>query len=232
MCGGMKNKMARRFVVRLSVVLLLCVGIFAFSVFRMSSRSSSTIGTVGDVYMHSMSDEISLHFETAVKMRYEQLETLMTETDVQKLGDELFLETLVQGVKLREFGYLALYTGEGEYEILLGEPLTLDDPGRFADSLKSGERKIALGVDPDGNKWIVLGMQEILLNDTNRGSVSVVAGFSVDYIKETLSLDVSDSLVYSHIISQDGNYVIRSGEAYRDNYFERLEAEAAQRGEM
>ena len=87
----MKNKMARRFVIRLSAVLLLCVGIFGFSVLLMSRRSSKTIGTVGDVYMHSMSDEISLHFETAVKMRYEQLETLMRETDAQELESCLFL---------------------------------------------------------------------------------------------------------------------------------------------
>ncbi len=228
----MKNKMARRFVIRLSAVLLLCVGIFGFSVLLMSRRSSKTIGTVGDVYMHSMSDEISLHFETAVKMRYEQLETLMRETEAQELESGLFLETLVQGVKLREFEYLALYTRDGQYEILLGEPLILDDPGRFADSLEGREQKIALGVDPEGNKLILLGMPGVHLEDTDEDFVAVVAGFSVDYIKETLSLDVSGSLVYSHIISQDGNYVIRSGEAFRDNYFERLEAEATQHGEL
>ncbi len=232
MYGGMKNKMARRFVVRLSVVLFLCVGIFAFSVFLMSGKSARTIGAVGDVYMHSMSDEISLHFETAVKMRYEQLQTLVRETDVQKLGNELFLETLVQGIKLRDFSYLALYTKGSGYEILLGEPLTLDDPERFADALENGEQKIALGVDSAGNKWIVLGLPETGLYDAKEGAVSMVAGFSADYIKETLSLDVSGSLVYSHIISRDGNYVIRSGEAYRDNYFERLEAEATNNGGM
>ena len=51
---------------------------------------------------------------------------------------------------------------------------------------------------------------------------ALVAGLPVDYIQEVLFLDEEESLVYSHIIRRDGSFVIRSGDAFRDNYFERI----------
>ncbi len=41
-------------------------------------------------------------------------------------------------------------------------------------------------------------------------------------IEKALSLDEEESLLMSHIISQDGTFIIRSGAAYRENYFERI----------
>ena len=52
-----------------------------------------------------------------------------------------------------------------------------------------------------------------------------------DYIAETLSLYSENSLVYSHIIRRDGTFVIRSGEAYRENYFDRIQALFQEQGE-
>lgn len=52
--------------------------------------------------------------------------------------------------------------------------------------------------------------------------MALVAGFEEEKIAEILSLGNSDSPVYSHIISIDGSSMIRSGEAVRDNYFQRL----------
>ena len=41
-------------------------------------------------------------------------------------------------------------------------------------------------------------------------------------MSEALFLDDNPSLLYYHIINEDGNFVIRSGDAYLDNYFERI----------
>ena len=50
----------------------------------------------------------------------------------------------------------------------------------------------------------------------------LVAGLPMQYLNEALVLDNENSLVYSHIIHEDGSFVIRNGEAYRDNYFNRI----------
>ena len=49
-----------------------------------------------------------------------------------------------------------------------------------------------------------------------------MGALTADYIAETLSLYSDESLVYSHIIRRDGSFVIRSGDAFRDNYFDRI----------
>ena len=51
---------------------------------------------------------------------------------------------------------------------------------------------------------------------------ALVAGLPVDYISDTLSLNTSDGMVYSYIIRRDGSFVIRSGVAAQDNYFEQM----------
>ena len=37
-------------------------------------------------------------------------------------------------------------------------------------------------------------------------------------------MENESSLVYCHVIRRDGSFVIRSGDAFRDSYFERVRA--------
>ena len=53
----------------------------------------------------------------------------------------------------------------------------------------------------------------------------------MDYISSTLSLDDEDGMMYSHIIRQDGTFVIRSGDAFRENYFDRIQSLFEEQGE-
>ena len=50
----------------------------------------------------------------------------------------------------------------------------------------------------------------------------MVAGLPMEYLDTALVLEENDSMVYYHIIRSDGTFVIRSGDAYRDNYFSRV----------
>lgn len=47
----------------------------------------------------------------------------------------------------------------------------------------------------------------------------------MDYLNEVLFLDTEDEQVYSHIIDLQGNFVIRNGGVYQENYFERMNDE-------
>ncbi len=53
-------------------------------------------------------------------------------------------------------------------------------------------------------------------------STALVAGLPVEHIQESLMLDKSDGVAFSHIIREDGSFVIRSGDTVRDNYFDRI----------
>ena len=60
----MKNRTTRFLICSLIGVALLCVLVFSFLAFHMSGRSAQTINQVGTLYMSSMSEQISMHFET------------------------------------------------------------------------------------------------------------------------------------------------------------------------
>lgn len=81
--------------------------------------------------------------------------------------------------------------------------------------------KIAVAMEDDGDKVVLMGIPAAYRMDGGN-CVALVAGLPVDYISTTLSLDVENSLVYSHIIRRDGSFVIRSGDAFRDTYFDRI----------
>jgi signal transduction histidine kinase/CheY-like chemotaxis protein len=49
-----------------------------------------------------------------------------------------------------------------------------------------------------------------------------VVGFPVEYISDNLALEENSERAYSYIIRKDGSFVIRTADAYRNNYFERV----------
>ena len=56
-------------------------------------------------------------------------------------------------------------------------------------------------------------------------SQALVAVLPMDYLKEALFLDEEEGMVYTHIIDQKGEFVIRSGDAFRNSYFDRVRSE-------
>ena len=55
-------------------------------------------------------------------------------------------------------------------------------------------------------------------------SIALVAGMETNDIKNILALDEGNNLVDSHVVRRDGTFVIRSGDAFRENYFDRVRA--------
>ena len=96
-----------------SAIAFLCLGYYVHIV------SETSIAQVGDLYMKSMNAQISSHFETLIKLKLEQTETVEKvvspeeEMDIDKLYDEL-----VYRVQVRNFDYLALCSEDEEIETL------------------------------------------------------------------------------------------------------------------
>ena len=73
-------------------------------------------------------------------------------------------------------------------------------------------------------KEVLLGISAEYRMSDGTVSTALVASLPADYIAETLSLYSENSMVYSHIIRRDGTFVIRSGDAFRESYFDRIQA--------
>lgn len=221
----MKNKTIRFLQISLILVSVLCVGIFSFLALYMNKKSAGTISEVGNIYMSGMNERIVLHFRTTIELRLSHVEDTERLIESGKYADDEALRgELVYNAQARGFAYLALYSQDGEFEMLYGDSLKVVDPEPFFRSLNNHEKKVAVGTDSQGDNVVLMGVPAVCKMKNGKESIAIVAGLPVEYISDMLSLEGEESLVYSHIIRRDGSFVIRSSEAFRDNYFDRIRA--------
>lgn len=202
----------------------LCVVIFSFMAVYMNGKSIETINGVGTIYMSGMSEQISLHFEKTVGLRLAQVEEIVGVTPSQEYDRKTLREELSYNAKARGFSYLALYGEDGEFEMIYGDKVHVTDPKPFLKSLSKDDKKAAVGTDESGEDVVLMGAPASYIMESGEKCLALVGGLSVSYVREALSLDENDSMVYSHIIRRDGSFVIRSEDAVRDNYFDRIRA--------
>lgn len=219
----MKDKTTKLLTASLVVVIALCIGVFSHLAVTMNEKNSETISQVGTIYMASMSEKISEQFETIMKLRLSQLEGILkTDPPGELTYGEALLQELQEDGIVRGFEYLAFYSEDGVFEMIYGDPIEMVNTAPFLNSLGNGEQKISVALTADGEKVLVLGVPAAYPMSDGQNSLALVAGLPVSYITETLSLDKEGAVVYSHIIRRDGSFVIRSADAYRNNYFTRI----------
>ena len=218
----MRNKIVRFLVTSVIMISVVCAAIFSFLAVYMNNQSTKTIEEVGNIYMSSMSEQISHHFGTTMSLRLAQVEAMVETSAPGSMEDQKLREELVYNARARGMEYLAFYSGDGTFEMLYGSHVKVTDPEPFLESMRKGEMKIAVGSDVDGNVIVLMGIAAKYRMSGGEESLALVAGLPIDYIRTTLALDENNSLVYSHIIRKDGSFVIRSFDAYRNNYFERI----------
>ena len=222
-----QSNTTRFLITSMVLVALLSVFIFGFLAFYMNRKSADTISQVGSIYMSGMGEQISQHFATTIDLRLSQVEALVESIPPSGMEHDTLRERLATAAQVRGFESLAFYSKSGEFEMIYGEEATLADPDPFLKSLNAEEKKVAVGTTPDGEKYILLGVSTTYTMENGEECTALVAALPASYIGETLSLydsEDSHSLVYSHIIRYDGSFVIRSGDAFRDNYFDRIQS--------
>ena len=218
----MKSKIMRFLIASLALLVAVSVAVFGLLAYSMSSRSAQTIDSVGAFYMSTTSDRLSKHFETTVVLRLDQVEAIIEACPPREGSQTALRSALVASAKARGFEYLALYSETGKFNMLDGSELAVTDPEPFLRSLNEGGKKVAVGSDAAGNSVVLFAVDAQYQMAAGEVSTALVAALPVQYIQQTLSLDEGDSEIYSHIIRQDGSFVIRSGGAYRENYFDRI----------
>lgn len=189
----------------------------------MNSKSINTIDGVGNLYMESMNERISMHFETIISIRLSYLESIIE--DVPPNSGENYDEMcrdLIYNAESRDFDYLAFYMNNGSFDMLFGDHINLADPEPFMNSMLKGEKKIAVGKTESGEDIVMVGIPVSYPTENGEKSIALVGGLPVSYIKMILDLDDENSMVYSHVIRRDGSFVIKSAGAESDNYFDRI----------
>ena len=225
------NNATRFLTVSLALVLLLTVCIFSFLAYFMVHKSNETISTVGTTYMSGMGEKVTQHFATTIELRLSQVDALVKSFPELDGPSASLRSDLTFNAKARDFESLAFYSSSGEFDMIYGDPPTLSNPEPFLASMNNGDKKVAVADTNHGERDVILGVSAEYTMSNGETSTALVASLPADYIAETLSLYSETSLVYSHIIRRDGTFVIRSGDAYRENYFDRIQALLEEQGE-
>lgn len=250
----------RLLIVAVVAVIAVCTCLFVYMGVHMSSRSTETINVIGELYMNSMGDHEAKRFETAMGIRLEQVCGLARSVPPKNDDgsvNERANDILKEQALARDFEYLAFYDEDGNFQILSGSSLTIDDPEPFKNSVlgigpngsrTGSENKICVGKDAEGNPVILMAVVGKGVEgqhsegstypidyklDNGKKCAALVAALPVAYIADMLKLDENlddedDSSVYSHIIRNNGTYVIESGfdvggnSGGSNNYFDSL----------
>ncbi len=220
------DKRMQTLVVGLVVALVFCIGVFGYMAYYISKQNTKTMDSVGRAFMAATNEQISGHFSTMIDMRLTQLETLVETAPFDHDKDSAALrEWLAHNAQLRGFESLAYYFDDGSYDMLFGEKVHLIDPELFKAAMRNGEQNVCVGMDDDEERYGVIGVPfSIETENSGKTCIALVGRMSIDYISEALDLEQGDSLVYSYIMRADGTFVIRSYDAYRNNYFDRVDA--------
>ncbi|MDO4305315.1 MAG: response regulator [Eubacteriales bacterium] len=203
------------------VLVAVCTGVLVLFARTMSEKSEETVNKIGTIYMSGLNERISMHFESTIDSRLSRVEYLIQTVEPEEFDtrEELY-NGLQYGAEARNLSHLAFYGTDGSFEMVLGDEIELADPVPFLESMKQGEKKIAVGRSASGEDIVVLGVPAEYPMKNGSTSLALTGAFPVSDIKRLLALDNNYSLVYSHVIRRDGSFVIRTGEGDEINYFD------------
>lgn len=208
------------------IMIGICVVIFLFLTLFMSRKTNASIDEINNIYMSEMNTQLRQKFSSIVGLRLDQVEEIIKRNPPETaVYGEQMLKELADNGDIKGFSYLGLYSKDGKLETVYGDEIRIRNEASVEDDLNKNGEIMAQGVDANGNKVLILGkMAEYPMKDGS-SSAALIVGVPMDYLKDALYLDSQEATVYSHIIDQDGSYIIRSGDAFRNSYFDRIREE-------
>lgn len=207
---------------------MVCVVVFIWLMAFMEKKTENTISDVSKIYMAEINVQLQEKFASIIGLRLEQVEGIIQRTPVDSFEytDEM-LDELITSTKIRNFSYLGFYTKEGKIETIYGEELkqVSNSDDNIISSLDKDGNIVEQAINENGEKMLLLGKTAQYDMGENEKSVALIAGVSMEYLNKALFLENRSSQVYSHIINEDGQFLIRNGGVYKNNFFERMKDE-------
>ncbi len=207
-------------------LIILGFVVFSWMGMEMSNKSEAAVDEISDIYMSEMSSQLQKKFEAVIDLYLAQLDGVIKRVEAEEFDYKRSLrQELELSAEIRDFKFMGLYTEEGDCDLIYGEPVKVSNQDEFFRMIGNDDTRISSGVNASGEKFFLLGKTvDYPMKDGNI-SDALVVGVPVDTLENMLALDEKEAILFSHIIAEDGDFIIRSGEAYRDSYFERILAE-------
>lgn len=221
----MKKKTLSLFLVASFLALILLIWFMFTSMnWKIKNLNEDTVKNVGFTYLSSLNTETINHSKTYFSSKFETLNQVLnavTNLDMNEESSKQYILDEIAGGAL----YIALLTKDGEREVLRGDksmrPLDME---RFEEFMQIGEDKVILTVNDSNDRIIeMVKFRDFTIGDTEY--CAILCGVAPETLNTVLNLFYSEEMVYSFVIrKQDGAFVVRNEDAYRDTYFDRINA--------
>ena len=218
-----KNPTTRFLIYSFIGLLIFSIIMFSLLGIYMSRKSKKAVYEIGQIYMSGMNEQMSRHFETVIKLRFNQVSGIVSVVSADNNDIEKLYEELVYRAQVRGFDYLALCSTEGDFQTLYGQSIQPLNPGPFVEALVQGEQRVAVGIDSAGNEVVLFGVAAAYPMHNGDRSTGLIAAAPLEYITDFLSLEDEEQLMYYHIIRPDGSFVIQNSNTELRYFFEQLQ---------
>ena len=192
----------------------------------MSRKSKRADYEIGEIYMSGMNEQMSRHFESVIKLRFNQASGIVSVVPTDTNDKDRLYEELTYRAQVREFDYLALCSADGEFQTLYGQPIQPLNPKPFVEALLQGEQRVAVGIDTAGNEVVLFGVDAAYPMHNGDRSIGLIAAVPLEYITDFLFLKEEGQLMYYHIIRPDGSFVIQNPNTELRYFFEQLQKQS------
>ncbi len=221
----LKNKTVLFLIVSIILIAALCVLVFSFMTFRMNSRGKEAISDLGTIYMQDMSKQAASNFGTTIDLRLSQVGAIVDSVSPERYQSTSAIKVALSEVgRRRSFSHLALMDDKGNFDMLYGRKISVEDLDGLLEPLRGGERVMAKGVDETGKELVLMGIPAEYPKEDGGESIALVAALSLSYISDSLAIGSESELIYYFIINEEGRFILGDREAPEENFFDRANA--------
>jgi len=222
----MEEKKAKRFLyISAACMIILGVILFVWMISEVGKQSEDALKDISDTYLAGMNDQLQKKFEAVIQTQMDELDGTVERIAEENLSldnkDQLW-EELYLCAKIRSFSFMALYKEDGTCDVIYGKPISPDDQDEVLEMLEAEDIDIISVHQEDGERLFLLSVDVSYPMSDGEMSDALVAGVPMDFLENVLKLDEEDSAMISHIIDDESAFIIRSGDAFRESYFDRI----------
>ncbi len=209
-------------------LILICLTVLITTTLFLSKRSEKTITEVSKFYMSAMNSQLQQKFSLIIELTLEKIDGVINRTppETASYGPEM-LKDLQISAKVRNFVYLGFLKSDGSLETIYGTDTTITDSENIMAALEEHRRITETGLSADGERSVLLGRAAAYPTSDGTKSVALIAGISPEYLSSIIFAETDDSIIFSHIINESGDYVIRTSlpGSVSENYLDYIRTE-------
>lgn len=213
------------FVVVISIII--CVLIFVSMSIGLNRVTENSVLDITTLYTSEMDAQIQARFESSINVQFDEAEKIFGSIHNKQLDNDEVEKALWHEAYVCDFFYLGYITGDNKHLTILGNDIVTEISDLFASRLAKG-RTVEIAADSEGEELFLFAIPNQFITDDGTRIVSAVAGMKKEIFVEYLSLWISDSLTRSHIIHDNGDYLVKSAADENEftNYFDYIRSYA------